>query len=517
MSVFLNSTPQEDGELLNGSVEMVGTTLPYSVVAFRDAPNYLHFFAGGQFVGIWDSYYTYLETGDTGFTFRWKIWARGSGDLDLTQDTDPTWTLGSLPATSIGTVTVNSVDWELYHQPAGTIDLDDFLDFDAIRLGLDLTSGEIDINTIQLECVPDSGTTGWWANQASFDVEDNWATAHAVADQTAPVVQADTEQDAWDDAYDAALADNPISETDPTVLGIDNLGDQIGNGVSDWARVSPTLVPVGYSGEIVWGVFKLWVDATPPPPSPQGDEAVDYIRVPGYTAYDENAYTRRASNRSLPPATFVSWQNPHVIYGMTTSFTQGRYDEIGLSIGFSLVEEEPHPNDAPIDWSARGSGDHLIDVDSLTTEVASVSLPSAGTFAVYGWALSVDGGSLTKPVLPDPAELVGLYMAGSIRFASTDDPDAPDLRLYYDEHYEAFSQWDPFATPPGGKLKVWLPSSEWRIIGDVSGSDTERLKVQTPDLTWWKEYRSSDGAVTTHPLKVYTADGWVVAADMTPD
>jgi hypothetical protein len=68
-----------------------------------------------------------------------------------------------------------------------------------------------------------------------------------------------------------------------------------------------------------------------------------------------------------------------------------------------------------------------------------------------------------------------------------------------------------------GKLKVRLTDNTWRIVGNPAGSDTERLKIQTPDLTWWKEYRTTDGDVPTHPLKLYTDTGWVIVGQWTPE
>lgn len=68
----------------------------------------------------------------------------------------------------------------------------------------------------------------------------------------------------------------------------------------------------------------------------------------------------------------------------------------------------------------------------------------------------------------------------------------------------------------GGRLKERQPDGTWRVLGNHDDTGG-RWKFMSPDLTVWKEYRTIDGAVTTHPVKLYTADGWVAVVDMTPD
>jgi hypothetical protein len=73
----------------------------------------------------------------------------------------------------------------------------------------------------------------------------------------------------------------------------------------------------------------------------------------------------------------------------------------------------------------------------------------------------------------------------------------------------------PYITFTG--LKVRMPDNTWRRVGDEGLATPGRIKIQSEDLTWWQEYRTGDGDVPVHPLKLYTAEGWLVVARMTPD
>jgi hypothetical protein len=526
MSVFLNSTSQSDGALLNGSVALFGATGSYgvyeaSVVAYRSESQGneqgLEFAAGGQFVGIWDAGGTYLEAGDSGFTFRWKIWARGTGTLAFTQDTDPTWSIATLPVVGIGTVDVSAGSWTLYHLDAGAIDLTAFLDFDAIRLGIELLSGAVDITTIQLECVPDGDVTGGWSNHAGPTVENLTATALSADGLALAGADDDDRQAAWDAGYDAALAVSPLLETDPTAMTIQDYGEGIGTSSPAWARSGPNVVGPAYFGDFNLGARKTWVDVSGGWVWPFGDEGVDYIRIPGYTINDgDYAYTRSAANRANKPTSHVAWDDPHVEYTRSNSYEAGDWQDTNVAVRFYLAEEETHASTAPIDWTDAATVLKTLTPLSTTPQMETISLPSSGVFAIYAIAAALDGEEDTKPILPNPAAHVGIYWdAGmSVMSGSTSAPGIDPLT--YTLYYDAFSQWDPNASP-AGKLKVRLPDNAWRIVGDEAGSDTERLKLQTPDLTWWQEYRATDGAVAVHPLKLYTAGGWVFVGNMTPD
>jgi hypothetical protein len=528
MSVFRHSFPQYDGELLNADVTMVGTTIPYIVILRRDFPStYLNFHTvGGQFVGVWDAEGQYIESGDTGYGFRWRIWAQGSGVIALTQD--ESYSVSALPAPSIGNVTVASGTWAEHTIPAATFDLDDFLDYtNGIRLGFELTSGIVQIRTVQLECYPLSGTEGWWSTQPSYEVDGlSVVGTKGAGGITLPEFQAGTRTDALDLAYADLAVNNPAFETDPTALGIDNLNDVVSAGTSSWMRVGPTVEDGVYFGQLNMGVYKAWVAVSDIGGSnwstPNGTDGVDYIRVPGYTIYDAGAFTRSSANPSNGPGGHVVWDDPHVVYYSDNTIAVGDYLLANMRIWFSIVEEAPHATTDPIDWTARGAPQHTTTPASpdISPEIEPISLPSSGSFAVYAYASALDlDETHTKPILADDDVDTAVYFQShvGVQTGSSDPTATGSNPLLYSEHHDAFLQWDPYATPPGGKLKVRLPDNTWRIVGDEAGSDTERLKLQTPDLTWWKEYRATDGAVSVHPLKLYTADGWVFVGNMTPE
>jgi hypothetical protein len=520
MSVFLNSTPQDDGNALTGGAILHGGAAEFNVVAFRDTALYLELASGGQFVGIWSSEGTYLETGDTGFSFRWKFWARGSGTVALTQDTDPSWDTSALPSTSIGNLVVSAGGWTVYHVTTGTISLTDFLDGDAIRLGLSLTSGAVDIQTIQLECVPDSGTMGWWSIQPSYDVGPFAATtARSTAQDgityTGTVNQGDALQVAVDDTIALDILNYAGSDDTSAATSITTVAPS-------WARTNADVFITGnFDASTNMGASYLSVKVSGSHADPDGTEGTDYIRVPGYTEYDDDInYTRSAANFNNQALSFAVWDDPHIFYESDLGTYQfGDYESLNLKVLVYLGNYQD-PLTTTGGFLPTGVPIYEITPADPAQTSAGITLPSSGAFTVWVVAATLRN-DITEGdpiVIADPDADVGVFFSG--RVALQTDPTKDILAyepLYYTEHFEAYAQWDPFATPPSGKLKVRLPDNTWRIVGDEAGSDTERLKLQTPDLTWWKEYRTSDGAVATHPLKLYTADGWVVASMMTPE
>jgi hypothetical protein len=527
MSVFLNSTPQEDGAILAAGATAVGIPYESNLLSYREeslegTPQWLNLVSGGQYVGVWDAYGTYLETGDTGYSFRWKFWARGTGTVALTQDTDPSGSTSTLPSTSIGNLVVDSVDWAIYHVTAGAIVLADFLDYDGIRLGFTGSSGDVDITTCQLECVPDGATYGWWRSEATDPIGPANVTGRVrskLVDSgySTDGVTAGNRPTAWNNARDDLLAQDILSQAGSAASPNTTLAMY----VYDWARVFGVPGPFEqYGANFNAGVQKQGIQAPLGSPTPDGTEGEDYIRLPGYTLYDSEPYVRDAGNHNNLAVPFFDWSDPHlVLYRDLGSFQTGDYQAIGLEVWVWLLEGYVDVASVPNSWIPDGAPMWVItpaDADELTS--IEIDLPSAGAFTVYAVSSNASLETDDWPHLPNPEEDAGVQFAGGIWLQSGADVEVNvHPGLAYMKYYNAYSVWDPNATPPGGKLKVWLPSEEWRIIGDEAGSDTERLKMHTPDLTWWKEYRSSDGAVPVHPLKLYTADGWVIATMMTPD
>lgn len=515
MSVFLNSTPQEDGHPLTGGAALVGGTgtyfvFEYSIVAYRDAPQYLELTSGGQFVGVWDAFGTYLEAGDTGFTFRWKFWARGAGTVALTQDTDPGWSTSSLPSSSIGNLVVSAGDWTEYNVTASPIVLADFLDFDGIRLGLNLTSGAVDITTIQLECVPDGDPIGWWASQPGEFTTGLTAEAHSAGDTAFGEFTSLGRAGAWGAAIGAA--GDPTDEDDPAVLGLVDQGTAITTGAPSWARSNAVFGtdPQEYYSVMNFGANKTWVHAAATLPTPVGDEGTDYIRVPEWTVYDgPKAYVRHITNHELLPDGHVEFETPEAVITADLTLAFGEYLLTDSRVHLTIVEETPHENTDLIDWSVGTTlGPFaVVTAGSDPSETIGISLPPSGAFAIYAISGKAAG---YFPVLPGDDD-VATYLNVGLRIQS-----GVDGELRYTEFRHTYSVWDPFATPPGGQLKLRMPDNTWRILGN-HGDTGGRWKFESPDLTVWKEYRTVDGAVVTHPVKLYTADGWVNVVDMTPD
>jgi hypothetical protein len=526
MSAFLHSLPQGDGSILSGSVTVHGTGVhDYDVVSLREESRlttsaYLTVSSGGNYVAVFYNGGTYLVSGDTGFTFRWKIWASGSGTVELRQDVDPAWAY-SMPTPSLGNLVVSAGGSTLYHVAAGTISLSALLAGDGVRLGIIGVSGTVDIQTIQLECVPTSGTQGWWATDTDDsgygDLEAAGTTRSSIGGggYTSYV----NRQDAWDTSFIEALGSgNPIADPSPSESPLTTLSIL---GLS-WYRVNEILFefPVPYRADVTLGIAKMWVHApvVGSSPTPHGTEGVDYIRIPGYTMFDNWAYTRSSANHNNPPTSFANWVTPNAVYASDNgTYQHGDYADMNDAIGIWIVEEE-YDSALPVSWVPSGDANIVITPATIGNSTESLVLPSSGQFAVYVLPMVLlDGGvgGDWEPVLPDPGADVGAYFQASVTLQS--DPEAAfGAPLNYTITFDAFSVWDPYASP-GGKLKVRLPDNTWRIVGDPAGSDTERLKLQTPDLTWWKEYRASDGAVPVHPLKLYTAGGWVVTGMMTPE
>jgi hypothetical protein len=368
--------------------------------------------------------------------------------------------------------------------------------------------------------------TGWWRNETT---DDNDVELEAAAVRrsifTIPTAYIDgTRQETWDAAYDMVLATNPVDETDPDVVGPEFLGDDITTGSPSWARINDVIDPPGadFATTFAMGVSKLWVQTSVGTyPALNGDEGVDYIRVPGFVTYDGSyRLARSAANRANPPSSFANWQTPHAVYFRDQgTYHAGDFEHMNLKIWFTVAEEESKYNQDPIVWGGGSAATASKTITPVSDElqVEEITLPSNGNVVVYSFASALTGEDETKPVLPSD-DNGGAYFAAAITLQSDPVGEVSVAKpLLYNLHFDAYSVWDPEAVPPGGKLKVRLPDNTWRIVGDEAGSGTERLKLQTPDLTWWKEYRASDGAVPVHPLKLYTADGWVFVGNMTPE
>jgi hypothetical protein len=502
--------------------------LSYREESLEGTPQWLNLVSGGQYVGVWDAYGSYLETGDTGFSFRWKFWARGTGTIALTQDTDPTWSTTTLPSTSIGNLVVSASDWTVYHVAAGTIVLADFLDFDGIRLGFNCTSGDVDITTCQLECVPTSGTTGWWVNQPSYDdsFTDNAHSIVARVLENTDTTGGASIVTALETSYAAQEAKDILNF--PPSTSFNPYGPTIGGFMQDWVRGGFTPVPFipedQAFGNLFVGGGVMTVNGSPNETYPQtGDDGVDYIRIPGYTLYDGDSYVRSAANRNNLPEVHTTWVTPHIWYRNDLgTYASGPYDGLNLTMNVYYADWDGVTTPAITDY-ASATLIHKIHTTDDEIVLDTIFLPSSGTFMIFlipSMLDTVSGGAtgLTRPDFEAIIDGGGVYFGGEVHLQTSDEPEInANKHLENITHHNAYSVWDPNATPPGGKLKVRLPDATWRIVGDEAGSDTERLKLQTPDLTWWKEYRATDGAVPVHPLKLYTADGWVTASMMTPE
>jgi hypothetical protein len=426
-----------------------------------------------------------------------------------------------MPTPSLGNLVVTAGSSTLYHVTADPVSLSGLLGGDGVRLGLIGVSGTVDIWTVQLEVVPDTGTLGWWVT----DTDDSgYGDLDATAVMRSSVggggyTSLVDRQDAWDTSFVTTLGSgNPLADPAPAITGLST----ISTSAISWYRVNEILfsVPQEYRADVTVSVAKMWVKApiVGSSPTPHGTDGVDYIRIPGYTINDDFAYVRSAANHANPPTSFANWVTPNAIIASDNGTYQvGDFEDMNDAIGIWIVAED-YDSDLPVSWVPSGDADIVATPATIGTTISTLTLPSAGTFAVYVIPMVLlDGGAGGdwEPMLPDPGADVGAYFGASVTLQS--DPEAAfGAPLQYTITFEGFSIWDPNASP-GGKLKVRLPDNTWRIVGDESGSDTERLKLQTPDLTWWKEYRASDGAVAVHPLKLYTSGGWVVASMMTPE
>jgi hypothetical protein len=452
MAVFLNSTPQEDGAIITGSVSVYGDASASNVVALREdsqtEPTYVQIGTGGQYVAILTKAGTYLEAGDTGYTFRWKFWAQGTGTLELRQDTDPSWGY-SMPTPGIGNLAVSSVGWTLYHVDADPIDLTAFLAYDGVRLGMIGTSGTVSIQTVQLECVPDgTGTTGWWVDDTnSYDFGEMEATArsrNALGTDDEYVLT--NRQDAWDLAVaEVTGASNPTADPSPS-LAFPNPPFITGNS---WYLAGEVLFidPVPYGAQFSLGISKMWVDTeVGSAPVPHGTDGVDFIRIPAYTVSDEWPYIRSAANRSNPPTSFANWITPNAVYSANNGSSTGDYTATNNAIGMWVIEEEGN-SDLPVSWSPTEDPNWIVTPSTPGTVTESVALPSSGHFVAYLMPMVVYDGGAYEPVLPDPGADVSSQMGASLVFQS--DAEAGfGAPLLYTLTFDPFSVWDPSATPP---------------------------------------------------------------------
>jgi hypothetical protein len=239
-----------------------------------------------------------------------------------------------------------------------------------------------------------------------------------------------------------------------------------------------------------------------------GTEGLDYARYPDRGDEDWDAYWKWAG--TARPGV-VDWINDEIHVGHNGSYTAS-----GTEVSFEIVTGvQPGTY---YDWfdtrivvpPAVTGTTYTIDADfEVEEDFISGILPYEFEFYVIcgnsatGTPFDVSGWPGTLGSGPGAGIAVQLGVEdGDLLTATVNVPQ--------------FKYYNPSALPIAGRLKLRMTDSTWRILGNEADTGG-RLKIQTPDLTWWQEYRTTDGDVPVHPLKLYTADGWVVVARMTPD
>lgn len=495
--------PQEDGAVISG-VTISGGGDASDLFSYRNLDYYGTFTTGDEFVGVWDAYGSYLETGDTGFTFKWAIYARGSGTIDLTQDTDPDWDTTTMPTAPVSTLTVGAMDWTEYLVPANSIVLADFLDFDGIRLGLTGASGTVDIRCIQLRCVPDSGPYGWWRNQPSYD--DSFATN--VSHNLKTVLDDDNVTGGADPvsaaglAYSNNVASDPLHQTPVTSAGF--FGPHLGGFMLDWVRCGYDAFGVPF-GSVATGAGLMSVYGGPSDTNPDGYEGTDYIRIPDYTLYDDDNYVRSAANRANPPSSFVNWVTPHIWYRNDLgTYQSGDYNNLQLWMSVYYQEWDGVTVPSIPDYETATLIHQISTVDAEIT-IEEITLPSAGNFLIWLIPSQLDevNGAVPNFGVLAPTDGGGVYFSGEVSLQTSDEPEINNHKaLQRITHHEASSVWDPNETPPGGILMMTKGDGTSVPVGDPEATHEGRLVMKENDGTEWIEYRTTDGALTTREFWV---------------
>jgi hypothetical protein len=483
--------PLDDGGDLVGIANTNGAVNVYVAITYYGDGQYATLVPGNTIIAIASRSGTYLETGDT-VDFSWVIRCKGTATAAFRDDFDPSWDYSS-PANDLGSQSVAYADFTELVIPTTSLNVDSILDFDGQRLTVEVTSGSLDIDQVSLQVYPPGGPVGYWTGEmgtGAVEVPISTPTdAHAVgygSDVSGPPTS-------FQASHDSAVADL-LAQTSTTGTGTPHnvVGGTLFGAIDAGSWFLEDHVQT-YSVPINNAI-----------PDPVGTEGTDYIRRPDRTAYDVDAYL----NFNGAPLLITGWVNSVISVIRDRGLDDDGNFRVYLT-DYGVLD--------PAD--AVGAANLVLD-ETAYDAAAAPGTPRVTEFSVDplvstpAWTYSLMSSWVTEdaPVSTWNSPIVGLgvrIFLGSSDFVTYWEPLTAVVAV------PAFRYWDPNGTP--GRLKVWLPSDEWRIVGDEAGSDTERLKIQTPDLTWWKEYRTSDGAVAVHPLKLYTADGWVIASMMTPD
>lgn len=464
----------------------------------------------------------------------WQI--RGTGDITVETGYDtgfgyPSYTTTWTPASEVA----SDADSRYYPLPSDQLNSADLIDNGAPLVKITCVSGTATITWVGVRIEqaqgmfqPDGGFE--WSDDQAADTRvmdntgtgDTWGTY--VDGSTLKWVVDDTEVLLIEDFPFRVIGEGHVDSNDFDVsYAADATDEAILDKHQDFSGGTSTLAS--------WNTFFTGPSLTPPPLYGWHSGIAD--------VYDWNTAPTKSALPTIPPNfpdDLESWNyNGFEYLGTNTDF-----------IGWRLLDPYAGSVDEVEWWLAAG-------VDSGSTGKAAYSLyigsaDTGGPIPVDGTGTAFvtnegapdlnDDIALDSPVgsseFSNSGQLIASYVSatpdgglggGSGGLQARRVSDGAGVAVAWARAVFNVPAWRykiPTYEPEptinfGGQLKVWLPSAEWRIIGNEAGSATERLKIQTPDLTWWQEYRTVDGAVTTHPLKLYTADGWVVVSRMTPD